>query len=179
MISDGSIIVPLMRAVLILAPLAVCFYPSSPRSLGSPPFDALTGEWSGTGQFDGSEADLTRTWTRELDGEAVTSRLAVTMANGGSFLALVLFQRAGPDNYRAAWLDDAGRFQEVDATWDSGSGVVSARYIDRRSESGAWHRWEFQITGPASYVERVYRLEDAGPKLVSTFSFARRDLELA
>ncbi|WP_405284518.1 hypothetical protein V3331_02895 [Gaopeijia maritima] len=173
---DSSSIVPLVRALLILGPLIIAFLPGGARGASSPPFGGLMGEWRGVGVLDGGELRLHRVWTRELGENAISARLTASAEDGRSFEVITLYHRTGPERFRAIWTDGGSPTEEVDVVLDARSGLYSAQYMDRRADGRAgWRRWELQMTGRDSFEERVYRLDERAPVLLTRFSFTRKE----
>ena len=134
----------------------------------------LLGEWSGSGMYEGNRLVLTRSWTLELGSMFLRADMAVSMANGASFGALMYWKRTGQGGYEIVWLDGLGRMQRLRAETDPQSSVVRSEYMDEFAERGPeMRRWEYERTGPGSYVERLLRLRNGKWELLTEWTFNR------
>ncbi len=111
---------PLVALLLIIA--APAFSQDTP-----PPFArALLGDWEGSGEYEGGELQLSRSWTLELRDRFLRADMHVSMANGATFGALMYWKPTTPGSYQVVWLDGAGRMQLLDAAWDEASATMSS-----------------------------------------------------
>ncbi len=134
----------------------------------------LLGEWRGEGIYDGNRLALKRLWTLELGEQFLKADMRVSMPNGAAFGAYTYWKTAGDGVYEVVWMDGTGRAQTLHAIRDPGSGVVSANFFDELAEGGpGWRRWEFEASGPDSYLERLFAQTDAGWELQTEFAFER------
>ena len=98
------------------------------------------------------------------------------MPNGLSFGAVMYWELVATNLYHVLWMDGTGRQQELRATRDSVSGVVSATFLDEFAEGGPeWRTWEFESLGLDAYVERLYKVDTDGREELTVFSFTRED----
>ena len=134
----------------------------------------IQGDWSGSGMYEGTRLDLTRSWTLELGGQFLRADMAVSMPNGASFGALMYWRASAAGEYEVVWLDGMGRMQSLLARADPASRVVATEYLDDLAEGGPEERrWEYERTGPDTYIERLFRREGTAWELLTEWSFSR------
>ena len=134
----------------------------------------LLGEWSGSGVYDGNRLDLTRSWALDLGGRFLRADMGVDMPNGVPFSALMYWKISSPGRYEVVWMDGIGRMQALEARVDVESGLVATEYVDDLAEEGPERRrWEYERTGPDSYVERLFRLVRDRRELLAEWTFTR------
>ena len=162
---------PLSLGILValLVPLGAASQSTATDSVLTP----LLGDWRGEGTYEGDRLSLTRGWTAELGGTFVKADMQVTMASGARFGAIMFWKVVGDGAYRAIWMDGTGRVQELDLALTPGVGV-RAEYLDRGTGSTPeWRRWEFDTTGPDTYVERLFAYREGRWDPLASFSFER------
>lgn len=134
----------------------------------------LLGEWSGSGEYDGNRLDLTRSWALDLGGRFLRADMSVEMPDGVPFGALMFWKSSAAGRYEVTWMDGIGRMQSLEARVDAESGLVAAEYLDDLAEEGPERRrWEYERTGPDSYVERLFRMVGDEGELLAEWTFAR------
>ncbi len=148
---------------------------ASAQSMGSDPLaSGLKGEWVGSGEYEGNRLDLTRDWTLELWDQFLRADMRVTMPNGASFSGLTYWKVVGEDEYQVVWMDAMGRMQPLAVTRDPESGIWASEFLDEYVEGGPeQRRWEFELTGSESYVERLFRQTAEGWEKLTEWSFTR------
>jgi hypothetical protein len=135
---------------------------------------SLRGDWQGSGLYEGNTLRLTRKWTLDLGDQFLRADMSVSMPNGASFAAVMYWKFLDQNVYEIVWMDGIGRRQVLRATRDPVSGVVSTTFLDELTGSDPeWRTWEFELLGPNSYVERLYRIGADGREELTVFSFAR------
>lgn len=138
--------------------------------------DQLLGEWHGSGEYQGNTLTLTRSWELVLRERFLRADMKVSMPNGFTFGALMYWKLTDGNVYDIVWMDGTGRQQVLRGTHDAVSGSVSATYLDEYAENGPeWRTWEFRMTGPDSYVERLYKLGTEGREELTVFRFTRSE----
>lgn len=162
-------------ALCVLVFASASIESASAQGLATDPFAShLTGEWMGRGVYEGNELSLTRSWTLELGGQFLRADMGVTMPNGASFGGLTYWKMTDAGGYEVAWLDGMGRMQTLRANRDPESGLVSTDFLDELAEGGPEsRRWEFESTGPDSYVERLFRRSGDDLELLTEWRFER------
>ncbi len=140
-----------------------------------PPFaSTLLGDWEGSGEYEGGELQLSRSWTLELRDRFLRADMRVSMANGATFGALMYWKRTAPGTYEVVWMDGSGRMELLDAAWDEASATMSSAYTDTLAGPQPQERvWEFALLGPDTYVERIYRLDAGAREPLAEFRFTR------
>lgn len=165
----------LLPLLVALAAMVALPRNASAQGMADDPFGtALVGEWEGEGVYEGNTLSLTRSWSLELWDQFLRGDMQVTMANGASFGALTFWKPVGDGAYEALWMDGTGRMQNLQALRDPTSGLISTNFLDEFTQGPPeQRRWEFEVTGENTYVERLYAQDDGGWELLTEFRFRR------